>query len=88
MEMNPQIAYCGVDCAACEDYQSGVCPSCRLTDWKDDPCMPVGCCREKGIEACAFCADFPCDDMADFYAESDSHRQAQQRMIRMRAEAK
>ena len=48
--MEHPIAYCGVDCAACADYQTGVCPSCRRTDWKDNPCMPVRCCREKGIE--------------------------------------
>ena len=53
--MDPMIACCGVDCAACADYQSGVCPSCRLTDWGDDPCLPVGCCGEKGIDCCAFC---------------------------------
>ena len=78
--MDPMIACCGVDCAACTDYQSGVCPSCRLTDWGDDPCLPVGCCGEKWIDCCAFCESFPCADMAAFYEESDSHRAAYRRM--------
>ena len=78
--MEHTIAYCGVDCAACADYQTGVCPSCRRTDWKDDPCMPVRCCRERGIEICGQCRAFPCADMREFYAESDSHREAFERM--------
>ena len=46
-------------------------------------CMPVKCCREKGIEVCAFCEVFPCKDMADFYEESDSHKKAYDRMHRI-----
>ena len=86
--MENRIAYCGVNCAACPDFESGVCPSCRRTDWGDDPCMPVRCCREKEIEACAYCGGFPCADMAEFYEESDSHRAAYRRMAALRAEEK
>ena len=84
--MEQTIAYCGVDCAACADYKTGVCPSCRQTDWGDDPCMPVACCRKKGIDCCALCSGFPCADMAEFYEESDSHREAYRRMLAIRAE--
>ena len=81
--MNQGIAYCGVDCFACADYKTGVCPSCRLTEWdEDDLCMPVRCCREKGIEICGECAGFPCADMAAFYAESESHQRAYQTMLK------
>ena len=39
--MDRMIAYCGVDCSACTDLLSGKCPSCRLSEWKDDDiCMP------------------------------------------------
>lgn len=79
------IACCGVDCAACPDDSSGACPSCRGTEWKaDDICMPVKCCREKGIDACGFCDGFPCGDMREFYEESENHRQACQRMRRIK----
>ena len=79
--MNDNIAYCGVDCSVCPDYLDKSCPSCRLTEWtEEDLCMPVKCCREKGIEACAFCDSFPCKDMAEFYEESDSHREAYEKM--------
>ena len=30
------IAYCGVDCAACADYESGKCPDCRHSRWPDE----------------------------------------------------
>ena len=86
--MNRDIAFCGVDCSVCPDYISKKCPSCRLTRWKDgDICMPVMCCREKGIDFCAFCGEFPCGDMADFYGESDSHKAAYRRMLAVRAGA-
>ena len=83
--MDTKIAYCGVDCSVCPDYLNNVCPSCRLTQWEDgDECMPVKCCREKGIDVCAFCAEFPCGSMAEFYMESESHKAAYRRMLAMR----
>ena len=79
--MKNSIAYCGVDCSECADFIHQKCPSCRLTEWNDDDmCMPVRCCREKGIELCAFCSVFPCKNMAGFYEESESHREARSRM--------
>ena len=79
------IAYCGVDCAACSDYQSGKCPGCRQTVWPEgDACLPVACCRDKGISCCGECPSFPCADMKAFYAESESHEQAYRRMAALR----
>ena len=75
------LGYCGVDCSACSDYAQGKCPSCRDSQWVgDDICPPVRCCREKGIAVCGQCEGFPCRMMAEFYEESDSHRQAGRRM--------
>ena len=79
------IAYCGVDCLRCADYEAGKCPTCKKTNWpEDDPCPPVGCCRRRGISYCAGCDAFPCEMMADFYEESDSHREARARMEALR----
>ena len=79
------IAYCGVDCSACADLKTKKCPGCRQTEWADgDPCMPVACCRGKGISLCGECADFPCGDMKGFYAESESHEKAYRRMRSLR----
>ena len=75
------IAYCGVDCSVCPDYTEEKCPGCRRTEWKaGDECLPVACCREKGLDFCGQCSGFPCPDMAGFYEESESHRQAYERM--------
>ncbi len=85
MELPQTIAVCGVDCAACGDYRQGTCPSCRLTQWLEgDACMPVTCCGDKGITVCGQCGSFPCADMAAFYEESDSHREALRRMQSLR----
>ncbi len=78
------IAYCGVNCAVCPDCTQGKCSGCRDTAWGDDPCLPVGCCRAKGIEACGQCETFPCGDMAGFYEESEGHREAYRRMCAVR----
>ncbi len=76
-----RIAYCGADCAACPDYRQEKCPGCRRSEWPDgDPCAPVACCRGKGIGCCGECPEFPCRMMQDFYAESESHRDALARM--------
>ena len=75
------IAYCGVDCSACPDRTGGKCPGCRETEWqKGDECMPVSCCKSRGITCCGECGDFPCPDMKGFYEESDPHRLAYARM--------
>lgn len=84
--MDQLTAYCGVNCAACPDYTGGVCASCQLSEWtEDNVCMPVKCCREKDIACCAFCESFPCGGMAEFYEESESHREAYKRMCALRA---
>lgn len=78
---------CGVDCAACPDFISAKCPGCRKSVWPDDdPCPPVGCCTRRQIPCCGACADFPCGMMEEFFAESESHRAAGERMHRWHAE--
>lgn len=79
------IAYCGVDCAACPDLAQNKCPGCRRTVWQDgDACLPVACCRDRGIGCCGECDAFPCDDMKGFYAESESHKRAYALMLVVR----
>ena len=82
--MKDMIAYCGVDCSACPDYLNKTCPSCRLTEWKDDICPPVNCCREKNIDDCGQCDVFPCEMMKGFFEESQSHQEAYQRLRKRR----
>lgn len=81
------LGYCGVDCSVCADYLRGRCPSCRGTHWtEDDICHPVKCCLERKLEVCGQCGEFPCGLMRDFYEESDSHREAGERMRRVRTD--
>ena len=80
-----RIAYCGVDCSRCADHADGTCPGCRQTDWQaGEACLPVACCRERGIAFCGACPGFPCGEMKEFYRESESHERAYARMIAMR----
>ena len=86
--MDDRIAFCGVDCAACADYTEKKCPGCRETVWpEDEACMPVACCGRRGIFVCGECPVFPCAEMADFYAESESHEGALARMRALRGSA-
>lgn len=79
------LGFCGVDCSVCKDYLEGKCPSCRESVWTDDDiCHPVKCCTDKGISVCGQCDAFPCEMMSEFYEESDSHREAGERMRSMR----
>ena len=87
MENLESIGYCGVDCAVCPDFTGGVCPGCRKSTWPDgDACPPIPCCQEKGIDLCGRCPRFPCAMMAEFYEESDGHREAYRRMCLLRQE--
>lgn len=75
------IAFCGVDCSVCPDYLEGSCPNCRKTLWPEgEACLPAACCGKKGLLCCGDCKSFPCAEMAEFYTESESHRQALERM--------
>lgn len=53
------IAYCGLACCVCS--QNETCTGCQsggcdVHGW----CNNYNCCREKGINGCWECADFPC----------------------------
>jgi len=56
---NKFIAYCGLACCVCSENdkctgcQSG---GCDIHGW----CKNYNCCREKGLNGCWECADFPC----------------------------
>lgn len=81
---DPLIAFCGVDCAVCTDYQTKKCPGCRESEWPGgELCMPMACCGRKDILFCGQCAEFSCPDMQAFYEESEGHRQAYLRMRRI-----
>ena len=54
-----QIAYCGLACCICSENQK--CPSCQaggcdIHGW----CKNYNCCREKELNGCWECNEFPC----------------------------
>ena len=57
--MNKQIAYCGLACCVCSENES--CVGCRNDGCKDKEwCKNYKCCREKDLNGCWECFDFPC----------------------------
>lgn len=55
------LAYCGLACCVCsENINCAGCRNdgCNGKEW----CKPFMCCKEKGIEGCWKCSDFPCDN--------------------------
>ncbi len=56
---NTSIAYCGLACCVCSENKTCIgCKSgaCDIHIW----CKNYNCCREKGLNGCWECADFPC----------------------------
>ncbi|MBR6472310.1 MAG: DUF1653 domain-containing protein [Firmicutes bacterium] len=75
------IGFCGVDCSACPDFLNSKCPGCRQSiGLNDEECMAAQCCMDRGILICGQCKDYPCEDMKDFFEESDGHREARKRI--------
>ena len=75
------IGFCGVDCSVCSDYTTGICTGCRASaHTTTEDCPTVICCEEKNIDFCSGCEQFPCEGMQEFFTESDSHREAFDRL--------
>lgn len=61
MEKEKGIGYCGLACAVCSENKN--CLGCRSEGCKEkDWCRNFRCCREKGLNGCWECRDFPCKD--------------------------
>lgn len=55
------IAYCGLACAICGQNKN--CAGCRNDGCKDKEwCKNFNCCKEKKINGCWECDNFPCED--------------------------
>ncbi len=61
MERQKGLAYCGLACCVCSENSR--CAGCRQEGCKDkEGCGPFRCCRERGIDGCWQCPEFPCGD--------------------------
>ena len=75
------IGFCGVDCSVCRDFTTGVCTGCRASAHTTaEDCPTVTCCEDKNIDFCSGCEQFPCEGMQAFFTESESHREAFDRL--------
>lgn len=55
------IAFCGLACCVCSE--NATCVGCRNEGCKDKEwCKSFQCCKEKQLNGCWECAEFPCDN--------------------------
>ncbi len=63
-----KIAYCGLDCGACDYREKCNCPTCHVAAgemfWGQ--CPIAKCNMSKGFDNCSQCAEFPCDQLTQF----------------------
>ncbi|PKM63337.1 MAG: hypothetical protein CVU97_00765 [Firmicutes bacterium HGW-Firmicutes-21] len=65
MRYKNNLAYCGLACCMCQLYKTDkkdkTCVGCRSDGCNNkDWCLNYNCCRDKGINGCWECSDFPC----------------------------
>jgi len=59
MEKQKGIAYCGLACAVCSENTD--CAGCRNEGCNNKEwCKNFRCCKEKGLNGCWECDEFPC----------------------------
>ena len=77
--MHYPYGYCGMPCALCSRYRTAGksrCPGCSDDGYYTEPCKVHHCCREKGLDHCGNCGDFPCvrlGKMGDFRDLNTNH---------------
>lgn len=69
-------AYCGLYCKACPVYQATergeseiLCKGCKSDTVTGEWCKTCNlkkCAREKGLEFCYLCHEYPCEDLENF----------------------
>ena len=86
----PTIGACGLDCGLCTRYYTvGVsrCPGCCGPDFfdKHPTCSIITCCvKEKNLEVCGECPEFPCDKFEEggaYYAKETPSYPPYRKMI-------
>ena len=59
MQREKGLGYCGLACCVCGE--NATCAGCRNEGCKDKEwCKNFKCCREKGLNGCWECSEFPC----------------------------
>lgn len=63
-----KLTPCGGYCEDCNSFNNGECKGCLETEgkcihmWQESKgvCKVYACCKEKAIDFCGLCGDFPC----------------------------
>jgi len=63
---------CGLFCGACGATDCDGCSSDRIDEWVEG-CKFRRCTREKGIEFCCFCEEYPCKELHEFMNDKWPH---------------
>ena len=64
MKREKGLAYCGLACCICGENEN--CAGCRNAGCKNKEwCKHFNCCKEKGLNGCWECDEFPCGGMHD-----------------------
>lgn len=58
-----RVSACGLFCERCPKMVKGQCSGCA----PNHVCELPGCAKEKGVEICFDCTDFPCDKVYKFF---------------------
>ncbi len=62
MNREKGLAYCGLACCVCSENK--LCAGCRNDGCKNKEwCKHFNCCKEKGLNGCWECDEFPCGGM-------------------------
>jgi len=64
MDVDLRLAtFCGSFCGECRSFKDGMCAGCGYVEGKPwwCECRFYSCTKEKNIEHCGLCLEFPCD---------------------------
>ena len=63
---------CGLYCRACGDKNCTGCQSNTVDKYVSN-CKFRTCAKEKGLEFCCFCSDYPCKELKEFMTDKWPH---------------
>lgn len=71
MKQRPD-SYCGIYCGACPQSE---CLGCKVDhpDHHSPDCTFMACAREKGVEFCSECEEYPCTALREFNDDKWAH---------------
>ncbi len=72
-----QYGPCGLFCGACGAQDCGGCLSDKIDEWVEQ-CKFRRCSRDRNVEFCCFCNDYPCQELHNFMNDEWPHHHTMQ----------